>query len=593
MTMKKFYNYIGLYTKSLKFVWKTSQFMMLWMIMIVPIQAILPSISIYITNIVLNKISFMNSLNITLVVISWGVVFFLNNLMSPLLVMIQGKLTDLLTYKLNTDLMQKSENLQSISFFEDSEFYNDIQLLSSEASWRPVNLLVFGSSLISNAIMFGSMLLIVSSISILMSVILFFILIPQGIVTYRIQQQAFETLVSNTEESRKLDYYSQVLLSNNHIKDIRLYNLYSFFIKKYTDTFSLITGKLQVYRRKKFINSTLFLTINSIVILAMFGHVIIQIKQGRLELGVLFVFSTSIIYSINSMARLVEDSALLYDTLLYMENFFKFMEVEDNLVLESSTEKSKPHFTDSLIEFRNVNFSYSKGSESVLNNINLSINKGEKIAIVGENGAGKTTLVKLLCAFYPNYSGEIIVNDKSLREYDLTEYRRQITSIFQDFSRFDISLRENVALSDLSRLKKQDDILRALSNGRFNLKSISLDQILGRKFEGGKELSGGEWQKVALSRAFFSNASILILDEPTSSIDAKAEYELFQDFINLTKERTVFYITHRLASVKFADRIIVLKSGRIHAIGTHSELMNTDEYYRQLYTMQSSMYVEK
>lgn len=283
MTMKKFYNYIGLYTKSLKFVWKTSQFMMLWMIMIVPIQAILPSISIYITNIVLNKISFMNSLNITLVVISWGVVFFLNNLMSPLLVMIQGKLTDLLTYKLNTDLMQKSENLQSISFFEDSEFYNDIQLLSSEASWRPVNLLVFGSSLISNAIMFGSMLLIVSSISILMSVILFFILIPQGIVTYRIQQQAFETLVSNTEESRKLDYYSQVLLSNNHIKDIRLYNLYSFFIKKYTDTFSLITGKLQVDRRKKFINSTLFLTINSIVILAMFGHVIIQIKQGRLD----------------------------------------------------------------------------------------------------------------------------------------------------------------------------------------------------------------------------------------------------------------------------------------------------------------------
>lgn len=236
--------------------------------------------------------------------------------------MIQGKLTDLLTYKLNTDLMQKSENLQSISFFEDSEFYNDIQLLSSEASWRPVNLLVFGSSLISNAIMFGSMLLIVSSISILMSVILFFILIPQGIITYRIQQQAFETLVSNTEESRKLDYYSQVLLSNNHIKDIRLYNLYSFFIKKYTDTFSLITGKLQVDRRKKFINSTLFLTINSIVILAMFGHVIIQIKQGRLELGVLFVFSTSIIYSINSMARLVEDSALLYDTLLYMENFF-------------------------------------------------------------------------------------------------------------------------------------------------------------------------------------------------------------------------------------------------------------------------------
>ena len=160
----------------------------------------------------------------------WGVSFFLNNLISPLLVMIQGRMTDLLTYQLNTELMRKSERLQNISYFEDSEFYNDIQLLSSEASWRPVNLLVFGTSLISNAIVFASMLLMVSSVNILVSLLLFVVLIPQGIIAYRIQQQAFETLVSNSEESRKLDYYSQVLLSSNHIKDIRLYNLYFFFI---------------------------------------------------------------------------------------------------------------------------------------------------------------------------------------------------------------------------------------------------------------------------------------------------------------------------------------------------------------------------
>lgn len=159
-------------------------------------------------------------------------------------------MTDLLTYQLNTELMRKSERLQNISYFEDSEFYNDIQLLSSEASWRPVNLLVFGTSLISNAIVFASMLLMVSSVNILVSLLLFVVLIPQGIIAYRIQQQAFETLVSNSEESRKLDYYSQVLLSNNHIKDIRLYNLYIFFITKYTDVFTSITDKLQVDRRK-------------------------------------------------------------------------------------------------------------------------------------------------------------------------------------------------------------------------------------------------------------------------------------------------------------------------------------------------------
>ncbi|WP_049536413.1 ABC transporter ATP-binding protein [Streptococcus pseudopneumoniae] len=591
--MEKIFNYLNLYLKSLNFVWKTSKSIMLWMILMVPIQSILPSISIFITNIVVNKISSLNSINLTMLIAVWGGSFFLNNLISPLLVMIQGRMTDLLTYQLNTELMRKSERLQNISYFEDSEFYNDIQLLSSEASWRPVNLLVFGTSLISNAIVFASMLLMVSSVNILVSLLLFVVLIPQGIIAYRIQQQAFETLVSNSEESRKLDYYSQVLLSNNHIKDIRLYNLYFFFITKYTDVFTSITDKLQVDRRKKFTNSALFITLNSIVIILMFGYVIIQIKKGVLDLGVIFVFSTSIIYSINSMARLVEDSSLLYDTLLYMENFFKFIEIEDELSTEVPITKTENNFGDDIIEFRNVNFSYSNNSDLVLSNVSFKIAEGEKIAIVGENGAGKTTLVKLLCAFYPNYSGDIIVNNKSLREYELTDYRKQITSIFQDFSKFDISLRENVALSDLSRIFKNEDITKALDKGRFNMKDMSLDQVLGRKFDGGKELSGGEWQKVALSRAFFSNAPILILDEPTASIDAKAEYELFQDFLQLTQGKTVFYITHRLASVKFADKILVLKSGVIHSFGTHNELMNKDEYYRKLYKMQSSMYAEE
>ncbi|HEM3668104.1 TPA: ABC transporter ATP-binding protein [Streptococcus suis] len=591
--MEKIFNYLNLYLKSLNFVWKTSKSIMLWMILMVPIQSILPSISIFITNIVVNKISSLNSINLTILIAVWGVSFFLNNLISPLLVMIQGRMTDLLTYQLNTELMRKSERLQNISYFEDSEFYNDIQLLSSEASWRPVNLLVFGTSLISNAIVFASMLLMVSSVNILTSLLLFVVLIPQGIIAYRIQQQAFETLVSNSEESRKLDYYSQVLLSNNHIKDIRLYNLYFFFITKYTDVFTSITDKLQVDRRKKFTNSALFITLNSFVIILMFGYVIIQIKKGVLDLGVIFVFSTSIIYSINSMARLVEDSSLLYDTLLYMENFFKFIEIEDELSTEVPITITENNFGDDIIEFRNVNFSYSNNSDLVLSNVSFKIAEGEKIAIVGENGAGKTTLVKLLCAFYPNYSGDIIVNNKSLREYELTDYRKQITSIFQDFSKFDISLRENVALSDLSRISKDEDITEALDKGRFNMKDMSLDQVLGRKFDGGKELSGGEWQKVALSRAFFSNAPILILDEPTASIDAKAEYELFQDFLQLTQGKTVFYITHRLASVKFADKILVLKSGEIHSFGTHNELMNKDEYYRELYKMQSSMYAEE
>ncbi|WP_143935871.1 ABC transporter ATP-binding protein [Streptococcus pseudoporcinus] len=591
--MKRMYEYLKLYVRSLNFIWKTSKFVMLLMLVMVPIQAILPSISILITNIVVNKISYLDSVEIMILVTAWGLAFLLNNLISPLLVMVQGKMTDLLTYRLNTDLMYKSEKLQSISYFEDSEFYNDIQLLSSEASWRPVNLLVFGTSLISNAVMFGSMLLIVSSINIFVSILLLIVLIPQGMITYKIQQQAFETLVSNSEESRKLDYYSQVLLSNNHIKDVRLYNLYSFFINKYTESFMQVTGKLQTNRRKKSINSALFITLTSIIILAMFAYVIHQIQIGKLEIGVIFVFSTSIIYSINSMARLIEDSSLLYDTLLYMEKFFGFIEIDDEMVYDT-TNCLIEHSSDiQSIEFKHISFSYPQTPDKVLDDICFEISKGEKIAIVGENGAGKTTIIKLLCGFYPNYTGDIFVNGRTIRGCNLTEYRKNIISIFQDFSKFDITLRENVALSDLSRIYEDDDLYKALQNGRFSSSKLPLNQVLGKRFEGGKELSGGEWQKIALSRAFFSNASILILDEPTAAIDAKAEYELFQDFLHLTRGKTVFYITHRLASVKFADRIIVLKSGKIHSIGSHSELMKSDGYYKELYEMQSSLYTEE
>lgn len=586
--MKKLRYYLLMYGKSLRLVWQTSRAIVFSMLFVIPLQALLPSLTIYITNLLVNSVTKSSSVSISLLLLLWGVAFFLANISTPLLVMLQGKLTDLLTYRLNYKLMKKSEALDDISYFENSQFYNDIQLLSSESSWRPVNLIIFGTSLISNLLMFLSVLLVLSSINPFISFLLILVLIPQGIIAYKIQQQAFETLVSNSEESRKLDYYSQILLSRQHIKDVRLYNLYSFFIAKYTDVFKTITGKVQVDRKKKFIHSVFFLSLSSFVIIAVFIYLMTQVNSNRLTIGVIFLFSSSIIYAVNSMSRLIEDSSLLYDTLLYMDKFFTFIAIEEK---ERAYRQDVNVAKEEMITFKNVSFSYPQASQLVLENINFAVSKGEKIAIVGENGAGKTTLVKLLCAFYSEYDGEINVFGKSLAHCNLLDYRKKITSIFQDFSRFDMSLRENIALSDLSRIAYDKDILDALEKGRFNKgKDSSLEQVLGKYFEGGTELSGGEWQKIALSRAFFSNAPILILDEPTASIDAKAEYELFQDFLQLTSGKTVFFITHRLASVKLSDKVLVLKSGKVHAFASHEELVQSNEYYRSLYTMQKSLY---
>lgn len=581
--------YLVLYVKSILYLWKTSPFNILILIITIPIQALLPSLSLYIANILINRMNNLSQQLLFLLLGVWGFAFLLNNIFTPLTTMIQGKLTDDLTYTLNCDIMKKSEEIQTIDYFEDNNFYNDIQLLSSEASWRPVNLLVFGTSIISNAILFISMLVIFASFHPVIALLMLLVLVPQGMISYSLQQQAFEVLVSNSEESRKLEYYSQVLLSSEAIKDVRLYNLYNFFMKKYTQSFSSIKRNIQKTRLKKFNSSVIFLILTALLSVGSFIYIIYSIKVGQLGIGAIMLFSSSIVYAINSMSRLIEDSSLLYDTLLYMEKFFKFIALPSDsksatVAVPSSIEK---------IDFVDVSFKYPTSENYALKNINFSVNKGEKIAIVGENGAGKTTLIKLLTRFYNIEEGELLINNISISNFDPEKFRENVSAIFQDFSKFDLTLRENVGISNIQEINADDQILKALEDSGFESSLSDLNTILGKKFDHSRDLSGGQWQKVALARAFFSHSPILILDEPTAALDARTEYELFEKFLKLTEGKTVFFITHRLSSVRQADKILLLRNGRIEGFDKHDALMRTNKYYEELYTMQSSLYYKE
>lgn len=581
--------YLVLYVKSILYLWKTSPFNILILIITIPIQALLPSLSLYIANILINRMNNLSQQLLFLLLGVWGVAFLLNNIFTPLTTMIQGKLTDDLTYTLNCDIMKKSEEIQTIDYFEDNNFYNDIQLLSSEASWRPVNLLVFGTSIISNAILFISMLVIFASFHPVIALLMLLVLVPQGMISYSLQQQAFEVLVSNSEESRKLEYYSQVLLSSEAIKDVRLYNLYNFFMKKYTQSFSRIKRNIQKTRLKKFNSSVIFLILTALLSVGSFIYIIYSIKVGQLGIGAIMLFSSSIVYAINSMSRLIEDSSLLYDTLLYMEKFFKFIALPSDsksatVAVPSSIEK---------IDFVDVSFKYPTSENYALKHISFSVNKGEKIAIVGENGAGKTTLIKLLTRFYNIEEGELLINNVSISNFDPEKFRENVSAIFQDFSKFDLTLRENVGISNIQEINADDQILKALEDSGFESSLSDLNTILGKKFDHSRDLSGGQWQKVALARAFFSHSPILILDEPTAALDARTEYELFEKFLKLTEGKTVFFITHRLSSVRQADKILLLRNGRIEGFDKHDALMKTNKYYEELYTMQSSLYYKE
>lgn len=583
-------NYLSLYFKSFKYLWHASKSNVFVLLLVIPLQALLPSITLYIANYLIDNVYSLSNKILYIVLAAWGLSFLLNNVFAPLLTLVQGKLTDDLTFKLNYDIMKKSEEIETIDYYEDHNFYNDIEILSSESSWRPVNLLVFGTSIISNSILFVSMLFIFASFHVLIALAMLFVLVPQAIIAYSLQAQAFETLVSNSEESRKLEYYSQTLLSSKSIKEVRLYNLYKFFIDKYTASFNKIKKGVHKERKKKFRNSLFFLIVTALISVGTFIYIIYSIRKGSLGLGAIMLFASSVVYAMNSMSRLIEDSSLLYDTLLYMEKFFKFNEIKTDLECGNL---EMPDDIDS-IEFKNISFTYPNGDKKALNNISFDVNKGEKIAIVGENGAGKTTLVKLLSRFYKLDDGDILINGVPINNYSYEAYREKIAAIFQDFAKFDLSIRENIVISDLNKKESDDEIELALKKSGFDKDfTANLDKVLGQRFEDSTDISGGQWQRLALARAFYSRAPILILDEPTSALDARIEYEIFQKFLELTEGKTVFFITHRLASVRQADKILVLKDGRVEAFDNHEALMKSDAYYRELYEMQSSLYYKE
>lgn len=578
--------YLHLYYKSLALVYKSSKLITFFMILTIPLQAIIPSLNILLANVLINNLVDAKISFILILVITWGLLFILSNLLIPLNTFLQGLLTDKLTYKLNVSLMEKSKELQSIAYFENSSIFDDIQLISSEASWRPVNLLVFGTSVISNIISLITMMMLLANFSILISLAILIAIIPQGILFYKIQQQAFETLVSNSSLSRKLNYYSNVLLSNDYIKETRLFNSYDFFINKYTVVFNKIVSDIRKNKLKHFIISTIFLFITASISVISFIYVIYGIKQYKFEIGAILVFSTSIIYALQNVSRIVEESSLLYDTLLYMQKYFNFISHKNSFSLG----KDKFNNDFKKIEFKNVSFKYENSENYALTDLSFSINKGEKIAIVGENGSGKSTLVKLLLRLYNLENGSIFIDNKDYKEIEINSYRENFSAVFQDFSKYDLSLKENICISNTNNLDIKNietDIKKVFD--KLDIKNKDLDKILGKKFDG-LDLSGGQWQKLAIARALFSNKEILILDEPTASLDPKIESKIYQDFLKITENKTVLFITHRLATVKKADKVLVIKNGEFIAFDTHDNLMINCEYYKDLYNLQVSLY---
>lgn len=591
--LQSFNRYLKIFFESLKLFWKASPLYTIILMVVIPVQGFLPSVLIWYSSKLVNTANMgFSEISMLIILIIWATINFFNNICNPINMTIQGLLTDKLIGYINLSLMHKSKDIKGLEHFENPDFYDDLKMIEEEAVWRPVNLMVFGTSLIKNIILISSMLILLASFHPVIALVMIISVVPHSLISYKLQQDAFETMVTRNPDARKLQYYSSVLLSNENAKETRLFNNFNFFINKYNKTFGLIHGDIKKTRFKQLAISIFFILLSCILSFLSFYWIINEIVKGALEVGSILVFSSTILYTTQGISALVEESSLLYDTLLYMEKFFKFMALKNNIYVDGKKKLNKDF---KAIEFKDLSFSYPNSERVALRNISLSINKGEKIAIVGENGSGKSTLIKLLCRFYEAQKGDIFIDDTNIKDYDIGDYRSSIGAVFQDFSKFSLSVRENIAISNISELNNTERIEDAIKKGgffrTFEKLDCNLEQILGKQFKDGTDLSGGEWQKLATSRAFMVDSEILILDEPTAALDARSEYEVYQQFLELVENKTVLFITHRLSAVKMADKVVALKDGEILEIGSHEELLEKKGYYYELYTMQAEAYI--
>jgi ATP-binding cassette, subfamily B, bacterial len=396
-----------------------------------------------------------------------------------------------------------------------------------------------------------------------------------------------------TPAKRQMDYLRQVAGSREGAKEVKLFGLNKFFTNRFQALANQIYKEDVALSRSKLIVGGLLGIIGTLGYYGAYVYVIWRTLNGAYDIGY-FTFLTAAIQQASSNLQQVFSTASgIADQALFLTDLIAFFDMKPTVNSNPSGLRT-PQTIQRGFEFRNVSFAYPGTERRVLKNFSLTLSPGERIALIGENGQGKTTVVKLITRLYDPTEGQVLLDGVDLREYSLEDLHRHIGVIFQDFMRFEMTARENIAVGRVDRPHQQADIESAahksLADTVVDKLSGGYDQMLGRRFEGGVELSGGEWQKIALARAYLRDAQLLILDEPTAALDARSELEVFERFAELTEGKMALLISHRFSTVRMADRIVVLEGGRLIEEGTHQQLMAHAGVYAGMFEMQAASY---
>ena len=496
-------------------------------------------------------------------------------------------------------IMQKSKELDLASF-DDVAFYEKMENASREAGMRPVTIIAETFNAITMIIELISYLVVLLTAPGLTvaTLVIIAVSVPSAVINFVYRRKTFWYMRYRSKERRQMDYYSGLLVNKDMIKEVRLFDLSDTFIGRFLEVFkNYFKGIRKLILAENFWH-ILISVISGIINLAFYALIVMQVFAGKMMIGDYTLYTGAIATVSTCITSLINSSGAIYEGTLFIDNLICFMKEKQTILPTCAPGVLLQQRIGHRIQFENVSFRYPGTQRDVLQNINFTIEAGETLALVGLNGAGKTTLIKLLTRLYDPTGGRILLDGRDIREYDLQSLYSAFGIIFQDFGKYAETVEQNIRFGDIHK-KADMEVVR--SAARQSAAEPYIEELsdgyntpLMRIFEKeGLELSIGQWQKLAIARAFYADSDILILDEPTASLDAIAEQEIFNQFDQLRENKTTIFVSHRLSSATIADRIIVLENGCLIEQGSHRELMELGGKYYQLFSTQAKRYVEQ